>query len=118
MNPKNSKTTMYTAIFGTSYIYDDMQFKWVNKDNILSVYHNFINRVQKNKDSYSREDCDEIKLNYQALDTRKNTLEKEDLITSDNLKIAELTIKLPTLYIVTRVGIKSEENVDTKKQFG
>jgi hypothetical protein len=36
---------------------------------------------------YTREDWDEIKVLYEALDTRKNTVEK-DLASSDNMKIA------------------------------
>jgi hypothetical protein len=39
----------------------------------LGVYDQFVNTVQTNKDKYSREDWDEIKLMYEALDSRKNT---------------------------------------------
>jgi hypothetical protein len=41
------KTARYKALFGESYINDDMKFTWVNKDNILSVYENFVNTVKK-----------------------------------------------------------------------
>jgi hypothetical protein len=43
--------------------------------------------VQANKDKYSREDWDEIKLMYEALDSRKNTVEKEGLSSEDNRKL-------------------------------
>ncbi|WP_418263186.1 hypothetical protein [Flavobacterium faecale] len=111
----DTKIVMYKSLFGPAYVSDDMQFKWVNKDNILSVYQNFVNTVQKNKDSYSREDWDEIKLVYEALDTRKNTVEKEGLSGSDNRKIAALKIKFAPMYTVNRMGAKSEENAEAKQ---
>ncbi|WP_281337270.1 hypothetical protein [Flavobacterium eburneipallidum] len=115
MDAMNSKTVIYKALFGSSYVNDDMKFNWVNKSNILSVYDNFVNAVQKNKDSYSREDWDEIKLVYEALDTRKNTVEKEGLSGADNRKIAALKLKFSPMYTVNRMGAKSEENSDAKK---
>jgi hypothetical protein len=33
----------------------NMNFSWVNKDNILGIYQNFVNTVDNNKDAYSRE---------------------------------------------------------------
>ena len=115
MNAENSKMMMYKSFFGDSYVSDDMKFNWVNKDNILSVYENFYGTVEKNKDSYSREDWDEIKLTYEALDTRKNTVENEGLSSSDNLKIAGIKVKFAPMYTVNRMGSKSEENADAKK---
>ena len=112
---KNQKTGMYITLLGPSYVNDDMQFNWVNKNNILSVYENLVNTVQKNKDSYSREDWDEIKLVYEALDTRKNTVEKEGLSSSDNMKIAGLKLKFSPMYTLNRMGAKSEENAAAKK---
>jgi hypothetical protein len=64
-------------LFGEGKIGDDMNFDWVNATNILGVYDQFVNTVKDNKDNYSREDWDEIKLMYEALDSRKNTVEKE-----------------------------------------
>jgi methionine-rich copper-binding protein CopC len=111
----DTKMVRYQTLFGPSYVNDDMKFNWVNKDNILSVYDNFVNTVQKNKDSYSREDWDEIKLVYEALDTRKNTVEKEGLTGKDNRKIAGLKIKFAPMYTLNRMGAKSEENAEAKK---
>jgi hypothetical protein len=115
MQVDNEKTMMYKTLLGESYVNDDMKFNWVNKDNILSVYDNFVNTVQKNKDTYSREDWDEIKLTYEALDTRKNTVEKEGLSGEDNRKIAGLKLKFAPMYTVNRMGAKSEENAEAKK---
>jgi hypothetical protein len=43
----------------------------------------FIHTAEDNKDNYSREDWDEVKLMYEALDSRKTLLKKEGL-SSDN----------------------------------
>ncbi|WP_348798699.1 DUF6565 domain-containing protein [Flavobacterium adhaerens] len=110
----DSKTEMHKALLGPNYVSDDMQFNWVNKDNILSVYDNFVTTVEKNKDSYSREDWDEIKLVYEALDTRKNTVEKEGLSASDNAKIAKLKLRFAPMYTIKRLETKSDENADAK----
>lgn len=115
MDMENSKMAMRKSLLGESYTGGDMSFTWVNKDNILSVYDNFVSTVQKNKDSYSREDWDEIKLVYEALDTRKNTVEKEGLSSSDNLKIASLKVKFAPMYTLNRIGAKSDENAEAKQ---
>ncbi|PJJ08996.1 hypothetical protein CLU83_2310 [Flavobacterium sp. 1] len=111
----NTKTVIYKTLFGPNYVNDDMKFNWVNKDNILSVYDNFVSTVKKNKDSYSREDWDEIKIVYEALDSRKNTVEKEGLTSHDNNKIAGLKLKFAPMYTLNRMGAKSDENAEAKK---
>jgi len=111
----SSKQQLRNALFGEGKIGDDMSFSWVNSKNILSVYDQFVNTAQKNKDSYSREDWDEIKLMYEALDSRKNTVEKEGLSAEDNRKIAALKVKFAPMYTVNRIGAKSEENAAAKK---
>jgi hypothetical protein len=115
MEVENSKTMIRRSLLGSQYTGGDMKFEWINKDNILSVYQNFVDTVDKNKDSYSREDWDEIKLLYEAIDTRKNTVEKEGLTSSDNRKIAGLKLKFAPMYTVNRMGAKSEENAEAKK---
>jgi len=110
-----TKSAVRTALFGTNDIGNDMSFSWVNKSNILSVYDNFVSTVEKNKDTYSREDWDEIKLLYEALDTRKNTVENEGLSSSDNKKIAGLKIKFAPMYTLNRMGSKAEENSEAKE---
>lgn len=112
---EKEKQNLRNALFGENKVGNDMSFAWVNKDNILSVYENFVTTVDEHKDHYSREDWDEIKLLYEALDTRKNTVEKEGLTTSDNLKIAELKMKFAPMYTTNRVGAKTEENSEAKE---
>ena len=108
-------TANFSSSLFTQQVADDMSFLWVNKDNILSVYENFINTVEANKDNYSREQWDEIKLLYEALDSRKNTVEKEGLTSEDNLKIASLKLKFAPMYKLNRLDAKVEENVDAKE---
>ena len=112
---KVTKSTVRQVLFNSNDIGEDMNFKWVNKTNILSVYDNFVATVERNKDAYSREDWDEIKLLYEALDTRKNTVEKEGLLSSDNTKIAKLKIKFAPMYTLNRMGSKAEENSEAKE---
>jgi hypothetical protein len=87
----------------------------VNASNIHSVYKTLIHTVENNKDSYSREDWDEIKLMYEALDSRKNTVEKEGLTKEDNRKIAALKFKFAPMMTVNRMGAKSEEMKEAKE---
>jgi len=114
-NPANRKQTLSAAYFKAGSIGEKMDFSWVNKDNILKVYNDFYNEFETNKDSYSREDFDYIKQMYEALDSRKNTVEKEGLSSSDNAKIAELKLKFAPKFKWERMGAKAEENADAKK---
>jgi hypothetical protein len=109
------KNNFRVSLLGKNYANNDMNFEWVNKDNILSVYQNFVDTVEANKDSYSREDWDEIKLLYEAIDTRKNTVENEGLTSADNRKIAGLKLKFAPMYTFNRMGAKSEENAKAKQ---
>ncbi|MFH6995758.1 DUF6565 domain-containing protein [Flavobacterium sp. FlaQc-48] len=124
---KNEMTTVFAppapspqqqlrnSLFGEGKIGEDMNFDWVNAKNIHSVYQQFVHTVENNKDKYSREDWDKIKIMYEALDSRKNTVEKEGLTSEDNRKIAGLKLKFAPMYTLNRMGAKSEENKDAKK---
>ncbi|MDI1307139.1 MAG: hypothetical protein PSX42_20135 [bacterium] len=105
----NPKQQLRNALFGEGKIGDDMNFDWVNAANIHRVYQQFVHAVEDNKDKYSREDWDEVKLMYEALDSRKNTVEKEGLSSEDNRKIAGLKLKFAPMYTLNRMGAKSGE---------
>ena len=105
----STKQTWRNALFGEGKIGDDMNFGWVNAANIHNVYQQFVHTVENNKDKYSREDWDEVKLMYEALDSRKNTVEKEGLSSEDNRKIAGLKIKFAPMYTLNRMGAKTDE---------
>jgi len=109
------KQQLRNALFGEGKIGDDMSFNWVNAANIHDVYQTFIHTAEDNKDSYTREDWDEIKLMYEALDSRKNTVEKEGLTQEDNRKIAALKFKFAPMMKVNRIGAKSEEMKEAKE---
>ncbi|SHG11273.1 hypothetical protein SAMN05443549_10289 [Flavobacterium fluvii] len=111
----DSKQQLRNALFGEGKIGDDMNFDWVNAGNIHGVYQTFIHTAEDNKDSYSREDWDEIKLMYEALDSRKNTVEKEGLSKEDNREIAGLKFKFAPMLKVNRMGAKSEEMKEAKE---
>ena len=114
--PVDRKVVIRNSYFGEGRMTaDNMDFSWVNKDNILKVYNDFYNEFEKNKDSYSREDFDEIKALYEALDSRKNTVEKEGLTSADNAKIAEIKFKFAPKFKWERMGAKAEENADAKE---
>lgn len=102
------------TFFGAGKVGTDMSFAWVNKDNIVSVYETFYNEFNKNEKTYSREDLDEIKAMYEALDARKNTVEKEGLTGKDNLKVAEIKMKFGPKFKWDRVTSKGEENAAAK----
>ena len=111
----NSKQQLRNALFGEGKVGDDMDFSWVNASNIHDVYQSFIHTAENNKDSYTREDWDEIKLMYEALDSRKNTVEKEGLSKEDNRKISGLKFKFAPMLKVNRMGEKTDEMQKAKE---
>ncbi len=102
-------------LFGAGKVGTDMNFAWVNKDNILNVYDTFFQAYKDNKGDFSREDYDEVKLMYEALDSRKNTVEKEGLSSEDNGKIASIKFKFAPMFKMNRIGAKSRENSESKE---
>ena len=105
---------VYVTLFPGGAVGKDLNFDWVNKDNILKVYNDFNNAYDANKGSFSREDFDEIKKAWEALDARKNTVEKEGLSSGDNLKIANLKMKWSPTFKIDRMKAKGDENQEAK----
>lgn len=112
--PKTPNQLVRDRFFGEGKVGEDMDFSWVNKDNILQVYQDFLDSYEKNKGDFSREDYDEVKLLYEALDARKNTVEKEGLTSEDNRKIASIKFRFAPMFKVNRIGAKSRENQEAK----
>jgi hypothetical protein len=110
----NFRKVLRDRLFGEGKIGDDMQFAFVTGDNILGIYKNFVDVVADNKSTYSREDWDEINVLYEALDTRKNAVEK-DLKSADNMKIAGLKIRFASIASTHRGGTKVKENAEAKQ---
>ena len=111
----SSSQLLRDRLFGAGKIGSDMNFSWVNKDNILAVYDNYFESYKTNKGNFTREDYDEAKLLFEALDARKNTVEKEGLSSSDNMKIASIKVKLSPMFKFNRMGAKSRENSEAKE---
>ncbi len=109
------RVALRNGLFGEGVVGDDMSFSFVTGANLLDTYRNFVNTVSENRDLYSREDWDEIKVLYEALDTRKNTVEKE-APRGDNSKIAGLKIKFASIKGTNRGGTKGEENREAKEK--
>jgi hypothetical protein len=114
-NATPSGSGLADTLFGPGMIVgNDMTFAWVNKDNILSVYTKFYETYDANKDNYSRQDLDKIKAWYEALDNRKNTVEKEGLSSEDNGKIARIKTKFAPSFKWERMTAKGDENEEAK----
>lgn len=109
------RQVLRNKLFGEGVVGSDMSFAFATASNLLSIYRNFVNTVADNKDNYSREDWDEIKVLYEALDTRKNTVEKE-LPKGDNNKIAGLKIRFSFIKATNRGGTKGAENKAAKEK--
>ena len=107
------RQVLRNRLFGEGKIGNDMKFSFVTSENILGVYQNFVNTVSDNKNNYTREDWDEIKVLYEALDTRKNEVEK-DMPKGDNMKIAGLKVRFASIISTHRAGTKVDENSDSK----
>ncbi|WP_284652372.1 hypothetical protein [Flavobacterium terrisoli] len=111
----NPNQLLRDRLFGAGKLGEDMNFSWVNKDNILDVYQQFYDSYKANKEDFTREDYDEIKLLYEALDSRKNTVEKEGLSSEDNGKIASIKFKFSPMFKTNRIGAKARENEEAKE---
>ena len=109
------KQILRNNLFGKGMIGNDLNFGFATANNLLSIYENFVTTVADNKNNYTREDWDEIKVLYEALDTRKNTVEKE-LPNGDNFKIAKLKIRFASIKATHRGGTKGEENKAAKEK--
>jgi len=109
------RQVLRNKLFGEGVVGSDMSFGFATAENLLSIYRNFVNTVAENKNEYSREDWDEIKVLYEALDTRKNTVEKQ-LPDGDNTKIAGLKIKFSAIKATHRGGTKGAENKAAKEK--
>jgi hypothetical protein len=110
----NRKVVLRNRLFGEGVIGEDMSFSFMTASNAVATYDNFVRVVSENKDSYSREDWDEVKVLYEAMDTRKNEIEK-DLTMKQNNQIAAAKIKFSAIKSINRPLSKMRENSDAKE---
>lgn len=116
LEAENATKNLRSTLFQNQTITNDRDFYWVNKDNIANVYDHFVTTVSNNKDSYSREEWHEIKMLYEALDNRKNTVENEGLTAADKRKIAGLKMKFAPMYQINKTEAKMKENKEHKNK--
>jgi hypothetical protein len=67
----------------------EMTFAWMTPANAVETYERFVKMVESHKNDYTKEDWDEIKVLYKALDTRKEQIDG-DISAGDRMKIAGL----------------------------
>lgn len=104
-----AKVKMAKNIFGEVAMMNSMDFSWVNASNILTVYNGFYEKFKANQNLYNNDELAYVKALYEALDTRKNEVEKEKSFKgSDNIKIAQTKTKFSVLFGSTKTGEKSE----------
>jgi hypothetical protein len=111
------RTQLRNSLYGEGVIGKDLNFGFMTAQNAESVYRHFVETVKANKDAYSREDWDEVKVLYEAMDSRKNEIEK-DLAAKDNLKIAKHKVEFSAIKSVNRPLSKMQENHDAKERGG
>lgn len=109
------RTVLRNSLFGEGVVGSDMNFSFATASNLLSIFRNFVNTVDANKNKYTREDWDEIKVLYEGLDSRKNSVEKE-LPKGDNGKIGGLKLKFGLIKATHRGGAKAKENKEAKEK--
>jgi hypothetical protein len=110
----SERQKLRNSLFGEGKIGSDMSFDFVTGKNAREIYHSFVDAVSANKDVYSREDWDEIKVLYEALDNRKNAIEK-DLSAKDNMAIAKDKVRFAGINTANRSTSKVEENSTAKQ---
>jgi len=92
--------------FGAGKVSDDMSFAYVTADNVADVYNAFVDYTRDNRKEFSIEDWDELKALYEALDAKKESLNK-DIKTADNVRIAPRKAEFTGLYKVGRAVAKA-----------
>lgn len=104
-----AKVKLAKTIFGEVAMMNSMDFSWVNASNILSTYNGFYEKFKANQSLYNNDELAYVKALYEALDIRKNEVEKEEAFKgSDNVKIAQTKTKFASLFASTKTGEKSE----------
>jgi hypothetical protein len=89
-------------------------FSNVGGDRLLAVYTHFVDYVEANRESFDREQWDEIKIVWERLDAHKNEVEK-DLPKGDNMKIAAQKLRFNGARMFERGAEKAKENTDAKE---
>jgi hypothetical protein len=96
---QDKKQKMRDSLFGEGKA-TDLAFSWVDASNIVDVYKDFVSKVNDNKDSYSKQDWEEIKMMKESLDARRESIENT-LSNKQKLKIKELQGKYSAIKVLS-----------------
>lgn len=110
---ERAKRKVQMALFNSLYpgvkTGDDRRFLFMTPANAAVMYESFVTTVDNNKEAYSREDWDEIKAFYVAMNTRKDTIE-DSISKKDNQKITGQKVKFVAIKALNRPMSESEQN--------
>lgn len=92
----SAEMALRNSLFGEGRVGKDMSFTFMTPSNAVSVYETFVNTVSKNRETYTKENWEEVKELYKAMNTRKDEIEKE-LTRKDKDKIAGLRVRFTAI---------------------
>jgi hypothetical protein len=104
-----ARITFRNALFGDVGVNNDLRFGFITAQNVASFYETFVTAVDNHKESYSREDWDEITLLYKAMGNRYDEL-GDSVNKRDNQKIAGQKIKFVAIKALNRPVSESESS--------
>ncbi len=111
-NPDAPVNKMYSIVMSADR---DMTMNGVTADNLLSVYTNFVDYIDVNKDAMSFEDWNEAELIWDALNERKNVVEP-NLASKDNLQVAKQKTRYAGIKTANKPASKIKDKVETEKE--
>lgn len=104
---RKAQMALFNSMYPNVKTGDDTRFLFMTPTNAAAMYETFVTTVDNNKEAYSREDWDEIKAFYVAMNTRKDTIEKT-ISKKDNQKITGQKIKFVAIKALNRPMSESE----------
>lgn len=104
----NARLALRNSLYGDVKINDDISFVFMTPANALGIYETFVTTVDNNKETYTREDWDEIKSLYDSMNERKNEIENS-IGSRDNQKIMNQKVKFIAIKALNR-PVSEKEN--------
>ncbi len=98
---ENNRLALRNSLYNQEKIDNEARFLFMVPSNALNIYESFVTKVNHHKDEYSREDWDEIKVLYNAMNVRKNEIENQ-IGSRDNQKILNQKVKFLAIKALNR----------------
>jgi hypothetical protein len=105
---RKTQMTLFNSLYHDIKTGDDTRLLFMTPANAAMIYETFVTTVDNNKEVYSREDWNEIKAFYVAMNTRKDTIEKT-ISKKDNQKITGQKVKFVAIKALNRPMSESEQ---------